>query len=356
MGAEIDRKGDKLKLFKIENNRLSFYQWDLNQRLIVEDDSITEVHFCNKTGDCSLVCEVYEEDDKRLVDVPNILLQDNWTIRVYAYCKNYTKIEKKINVLPRSKPADYVYTETELKRYEDLEERLAALEEKEVDVDLTGYATEDFVTAALNENAPNWNADGASLDDIKGVIANRTHYTKQIFKAKVDGELAEGTVKLLDLSGRGYKSYLQYLTPKYQKEKYCFYPVTIKYDLVSGNNRIPLGLTNGKAIDNTNNYTYTTIGGFTLYVILDREDLNDELKARFNTNGIYTYTANSRSASTSWVANLRYELRTVEKKLDYSFMPTQFLEAAEATELYYTKTEVEEKLAVLADRIAALEE
>lgn len=115
-------------MFKIENGRLSFYQWDINQRLIIEDASITEVHFCNRTSDCSLICEVYEEGGKRLVDVPNILLQDNWTIRVYAYCANYTKIEEKFIVFSRTKPADYIYTETEVKRYEKFEERLAALE------------------------------------------------------------------------------------------------------------------------------------------------------------------------------------------------------------------------------------
>lgn len=128
-------------MFKIENGRMSFYQWDLDQRLIVEDASITEVHFCNRTDDCSLVCEVFEENGKRLVNVPNILLQDNWTIRVYAYCANYTKIEEKFNVFSRSKPADYIYTETEIKNYDDLAERITQLEESTgVNIDLGKYA------------------------------------------------------------------------------------------------------------------------------------------------------------------------------------------------------------------------
>ena len=115
-------------MFKIENGRLSFYQWDINQRLIIEDSSITEVHFCNRTSDCSLITEVYEENGKRFANVPNILLQEDWTIRVYAYCVNHTLIEEKFIVHGRSKPADYIYTETEVKSYEKYEERLAALE------------------------------------------------------------------------------------------------------------------------------------------------------------------------------------------------------------------------------------
>ena len=133
-------------MFQLENGRLSFYQWDLNQRLIVEDASITEVHFCHKIGDCSLVCEVYEEDGKRLVNVPNILLQDNWTIRVYAYCVNYTKIEEKINVFSRSKPADYIYTETEIKTFTRLENRMDELEAN-VSVDGIAKAVEDYLIA-----------------------------------------------------------------------------------------------------------------------------------------------------------------------------------------------------------------
>ena len=112
-------------MFKILDGREYFYQWDLNQKLIVEDDSINEVHFSNRTDGCSLVVEV---DELRQASVPNILLQDYWNIRVYAYCysgeSKYTKVEEKFEVKKRSKPEDYIYTETEIKRYDDLEKRI----------------------------------------------------------------------------------------------------------------------------------------------------------------------------------------------------------------------------------------
>lgn len=117
-------------MFKIYDGRFEFYQWDLNQKLVVNDGFINEVHFCNKTDDCALVCEVYDLDSLRVVDVPDILLQSAWDIRAYAYLNDHTLIEQRFRVKPRSKPADYIYTETELKTWDELEQRVSTLEDK----------------------------------------------------------------------------------------------------------------------------------------------------------------------------------------------------------------------------------
>lgn len=100
-------------MFSILDGRTEFYQWDIDRKLVVADASITEVHFCNKTDNCSLVCAVYEMNGQRLVNVPNILLQNSWRINVYGYDINYTKHSKQFNVVARTKPADYLYQETE---------------------------------------------------------------------------------------------------------------------------------------------------------------------------------------------------------------------------------------------------
>lgn len=126
-------------MFSILDGRAQFYQWDIDRKLVVEDSTITEVHFCNKTDECSLVCETYTEDGKTVVNVPNILLQDNWRINVYAYNGAYTKFSAIFNVVRRSKPADYIYTETELKDYDDLEARVDGLE------DNIGQAVADYL-------------------------------------------------------------------------------------------------------------------------------------------------------------------------------------------------------------------
>ena len=43
-------------MFKIYDGRDKFYQWDLDRQLIIDDPTVTQVHFCNRTDDSSLVC------------------------------------------------------------------------------------------------------------------------------------------------------------------------------------------------------------------------------------------------------------------------------------------------------------
>lgn len=118
-------------MFTIENNRESFYQWDTNQKLIVDDSSVDEVHFCTRACNEALVVEVKEEDGVRFAEVPNILLQKTFDLKAYAYCGDgYTIREEYFKIIERTKPTDYIYTETEVKRYEDLEEAIAAVAEE----------------------------------------------------------------------------------------------------------------------------------------------------------------------------------------------------------------------------------
>jgi hypothetical protein len=118
------------KLFKIYDGRENFYQWDLNRKLIVEDSSIKEVHFSNRMSDNALVCEVYTDNGLTLVNVPNILLQQSYAVNVYAYDGESTKHSASFDVKPRTKPTDYVYTETEVKKWEDLEKKIEDLANK----------------------------------------------------------------------------------------------------------------------------------------------------------------------------------------------------------------------------------
>lgn len=144
-------------MFYILDGRSHFYQWDIDRKIVVKDNSITQVHFCNRTDENSLVCEVYELDGLRVADVPNILLQDDWRIYVYAYDSKHTKFCEVYEIVKRSKPADYVYTETETLNFNTLLERMDNIDatigdrvneyliENPPTTDLTGYATEDFV-------------------------------------------------------------------------------------------------------------------------------------------------------------------------------------------------------------------
>ena len=134
---------------KLLNERETLYQWDTNQRLLVENPLITEVHFSSVATISALVCEVYEDQGQRVVNIPNQMLQHSWLIRVYGCCGECVREENSFQVIARDKPNDYAYTETEVKNYDALEERIKYLEENGIVVDLTGYATEDYVNAAI---------------------------------------------------------------------------------------------------------------------------------------------------------------------------------------------------------------
>ena len=112
-------------MFRIVDGREYFYQWDLDRQIAVEDNSIVEVHFCNRTDDCSLVVDVVDG----IANVPNILLQSSFDVRVFGYDGKATLHDEVFKVKPRTRPADYVYTETEIRNYEELEARIAEIEQ-----------------------------------------------------------------------------------------------------------------------------------------------------------------------------------------------------------------------------------
>ena len=133
-------------MFSILDGRAEFFQWDIDRKLIVNDSSIKEVHFCNKTEECSLVVATYKENELTLANVPNILLQTDWKIRVYGYTGDFTKYEQCFKVNKRSKPSDYVYTETEVLNYDALLKRVEALEQSSGD--------SEALTEHINANNP----------------------------------------------------------------------------------------------------------------------------------------------------------------------------------------------------------
>lgn len=179
-------------LLKINGPKRFFWQWDLDRQLVVGEDSCGEVHFCNGTTECALVCEVYQQDGQRLVDVPNILLQTAKELTAYLYIKGdggcLTRHQESFHVVARSKPDDYIYTETEVKSWASLVERVKALEESgggvEVDTSLSApgapadaKAVGDAL-ATLEEKIPAPVTDehiNSLINTALGVIENGTY-------------------------------------------------------------------------------------------------------------------------------------------------------------------------------------
>lgn len=125
------------------DGRYCLYQWDLNQRLIIEEDVPvgTQVHFAASAfpedADAPVV-ESYEADGTLYANIPNKYLQRAGRITAYVYPEvandRHTAYALALTVKPRKKPADYIYAETEVKSYEDFRARLTTLETDKADL------------------------------------------------------------------------------------------------------------------------------------------------------------------------------------------------------------------------------
>lgn len=155
----------------LENGRSCLYQWDIDQRVEIESaEEIIEVHFVNAVTSPALVVSVYEEDGRRFANIPNILLQQFWPIQAYGCCASRVRDVETFKVIRREKPADYIYTETELKTYGSLEERIEANAEA---IEKIGEAAEknaetaaslgrqtDNLADQIRASAPDFSASG----------------------------------------------------------------------------------------------------------------------------------------------------------------------------------------------------
>lgn len=170
---------DGILLFNINGDPIKYYyQWDSEQSVMFKGVNAgleTDVHFCNIDSEKSFVVSPTVSGDSLIAKVPNKLLQCAKPVIIYLYkiddtTGNNTIYSARITVVPRPKPADYVYTETEILKYSQLDERIKALEDGGVpngvksvngqtpdkngnveievsggNVDLTGYAKEQWV-------------------------------------------------------------------------------------------------------------------------------------------------------------------------------------------------------------------
>lgn len=92
----------------------TIYQWDVSRTVDVDTDC--EVHFALQGEPQALV--VASALGK--AEIPNVLLQDGRDIIAWQVQEDKTVETKRIAVMRRAKPADYVYTETEIITFETL--------------------------------------------------------------------------------------------------------------------------------------------------------------------------------------------------------------------------------------------
>lgn len=147
-------------MIKLADGRGSLYQWDTGRQ--VECDA-EQVHFSNHHYGTSIDVDV--QNGK--ATIPNQLLTSATPLKAWAWVKDssgeYTKEEQIFIVAKRNKPSDYVYTPTEIKTWQDLQNQIG---------DLSNLTTvhKDNLVNAINDAAGS--GGGASDFIIKMTLAS----------------------------------------------------------------------------------------------------------------------------------------------------------------------------------------
>lgn len=149
---------------KLEFDKSALYQWDLNMRVILTDVPVgIEVHYDNINDSEAEYCDTaisYADNGNVYADIPNKVLQLSGTVQVYLYVqeedKAWTEHKAEFLVLPRKRPANYVYSDAEVKQWDALQKEI-----KEV---------KDNLPVDMSENNP----------ESFAYIKNRTHWKEEI--------------------------------------------------------------------------------------------------------------------------------------------------------------------------------
>lgn len=111
-------------MIKLADGRGNLYQWDTGRQ--VECDA-EQVHFSNHHYGTSIDVDV--QNGK--ATIPNQLLTSAIPLKAWAWVTDsngeYTKEEQVFLVAKRNKPSDYVYTPTEIKTWQDLQNQIGDL-------------------------------------------------------------------------------------------------------------------------------------------------------------------------------------------------------------------------------------
>ena len=74
-----------IKIFEIYDGRNAFWQWDTNQKFIINDNKITEVRFSNAYNNKSKRRIVYQDSNgNNVCDIPNSLLEKSTNLIVHG--------------------------------------------------------------------------------------------------------------------------------------------------------------------------------------------------------------------------------------------------------------------------------
>lgn len=159
----------------LDDGRTELWQWDTGRKIVIDDKSVSEVHYSKYSSTQAITREVI--DGK--AEIPNFLLQDTHAVTVYAYSgsieNGYTVAEKTFNVAKKPKPANYVETEED-------KATLAKLKAEIGDLSALQTTSKNNLVSAINEAA----ASGGSSDAVLYTEQTLTDAQKKQARENID--------------------------------------------------------------------------------------------------------------------------------------------------------------------------
>ena len=155
---------------ELSNGLNHVWQWDKDITVTVPE-GVDSVHF--RWGNRAVEIPI----ENQTVTIPPELMQKTRKIRMWTYTPEHTMDMADIPVEPKNKPADYVYTPTEIKTWEALDERIKALEDGG---GVAGVSSVNGQTGAVEITAKGLGA--LTEDDLQGAT------NAALAQAKASGE------------------------------------------------------------------------------------------------------------------------------------------------------------------------
>lgn len=137
----------EIQCYDLDGNTIeTFYQWDINQKIIVDCDNFNLtantappiIKFSNDSMDYAIPVQSTIDDKKLIVDIPNCILMIPLPINISFYFSSFKDITSKrtllsttIPVRKQKQPLDYSYEEN-IKNYtfEDLVQNMVSVNNK----------------------------------------------------------------------------------------------------------------------------------------------------------------------------------------------------------------------------------
>ena len=151
----------------LDDGRTELWQWDTGRKIVIDDKSVSEVHFSKYSSNQAITREVVNGK----AEIPNFLLQDTHAVTVYAYSgsieNGYTMAEKTFDVVKKPKPASYVGTNED-------QATLAKLKAEIGDLSSLQTTSKNNLVSAINEAAASGGAgtseDAVELLAVSGIV------------------------------------------------------------------------------------------------------------------------------------------------------------------------------------------